>query len=336
MEELSAFLFSSYTIHMKKIRVGVVRGGLSSEYDVSLKTGENVLNQLDKDKYVPVDILLSKNGEWIIDGVITDVPSIASHIDIVWNALHGEYGEDGKIQKLLEHFGIPYTGSRSLPSAIGMHKDLAKSRFRDAGIRTPGGDVIERSGNIEDTVFHFLRSRHLPVIVKPVTGGSSVATRIANTYDELISAVREASQHGDILVEEVIAGVEATVCVIDGTGDGEHFALHPIEIIPPIKNGFFDFDAKYGGETQEICPGRFSDEIQSELRNLAVRAHRAIGARHYSRSDFIISEKGIYILEINTLPGFTNESLLPKALTAADVTPSAFLEHIITLSLSGK
>lgn len=321
---------------MSKIRVGVVRGGPSSEYEVSLKTGENILNRLDKEKYIPIDILLSKNGEWIINGVQTDIARIVGHVDIIWNALHGEYGEDGKIQQLFEQFGIPYTGSKSLPSAIGMHKNLAKERFRHAGILTPEGEIIERDANIADTVFHFLRDKQLPVIVKPVSGGSSVATRIARTNEELVDAIREASRYGDVLVEEVIAGKEATVCVIDGGGENEHFVLYPIEIVPPKENAFFDFDAKYGGGSEEICPGRFTLAVHSELRDLAVKAHKAIGARHYSRSDFIISEKGIYILEINTLPGFTDESLLPKALKAVGVPESDFLDHIIKLSLSGK
>jgi len=321
---------------MQKIRVGVVRGGLSSEYDVSLKTGENILHHLNQNKYIPIDILLSKNDEWIINGVQTDIASISSHVDIIWNALHGEYGEDGKIQQLFEQFGIPYTGSKSLPSAIGMNKNLAKERFHDMGILTPGGEFIERNTNIPDTVAHFLHDKQLPVIVKPISGGSSVATRIARTNEELIGAIHEANQYGDVLLEEVIIGKEATVCVIDGEQADEYFVLYPIEIIPPDKNSFFDFDAKYGGNSQEICPGRFTLSIHSELRDLAVKAHKAIGARHYSRSDFIISDKGIYILEINTLPGFTEKSLFPLALKAADVSVSDFLDHIIKLSLSGR
>ncbi len=217
-----------------------------------------------------------------------------------------------------------------------MNKNLAKERFHDMGILTPGGEFIERNTNIPDTVAHFLHDKQLPVIVKPISGGSSVATRIARTNEELIGAIHEANQYGDVLLEEVIIGKEATVCVIDGEQADEYFVLYPIEIIPPDKNSFFDFDAKYGGNSQEICPGRFTLSIHSELRDLAVKAHKAIGARHYSRSDFIISDKGIYILEINTLPGFTEKSLFPLALKAADVSVSDFLDHIIKLSLSGR
>lgn len=321
---------------MQKIRVGVIRGGPSSEYAVSLKTGESVLRNLDKERYAPMDILISTHGDWYMNGVRTDIGTLTQQVDIIWNALHGTFGEDGKVQRLLESFGIPYTGSGVLPSALGMHKGLAKDRFRKEGLLTPVGDIVESEGDIEETAFHFFRNRHLPVIVKPVTGGSSVATSIARTYEDLVRAIKQASQYGDILVEEYIEGTEATCCVIDTKTPGENIVLHPIEIIPQKSKEFFDYEAKYGGDTEEICPGRFAPEVQAELRELAQKTHKAIGARHYSRSDFIVSPKGIYVLEINTLPGLTETSLLPKALEAGGVTLPDFLDHIITLSLSGR
>ena len=153
----------------------------------------------------------------------------------------------------------------------------------------------------------------------------------------LEDALRKASQHGDVLVEDLIEGKEATVCVIDGVVVNEHFILYPIEIAPPAEAEFFDFDAKYSGATDEICPGRFTLTTHTTLRDLAVKAHQAIGARHYSRSDFIVSPNGdITILEINTLPGLTKESLLPKALKAGGVGMSDFLDHIIGLAMAGK
>ena len=321
---------------MTKIRVGVVRGGPSSEYAVSLKTGESVLHNLNTERYDPVDILISTHGDWYVNGVRTDLGAIAHQVDVVWNALHGTYGEDGKVQRLLESFNIPYTGSGVIPSALGMHKGLAKERFKEAGLLTPMGDVIASEGNVEETAFHLFRNRHLPVIVKPVAGGSSVATRIARTYEDLVAAIAQASRYGDVLVEEFIEGTEATCCVVDANTPREHFVLYPIEIVPPKSKDFFDYDAKYSGESEEFCPGRFTPETDAALREFAQKAHDAIGARHYSRSDFIISPRGIYVLEINTLPGLTETSLFPKALRAGGVELSEFLDHVITLSLSGK
>jgi D-alanine-D-alanine ligase len=319
---------------MSQIRVGVVRGGPSSEYAVSLKTGESVLRQLDREKYAPVDILLTTRGEWYMNGVRTDLGTIAHHIDIAWNALHGTFGEDGKVQQMFESFGIPYTGSGVIASAVGMHKGLAKERFREAGLLTPQGMVIDACDNFDEVAAQVFHNHQISLVVKPISGGSSVATSIIHTAEDLKRALEAASKYGDILVEEWIEGKEATCCVIDTSVAGEHVVLYPIEIVPPASTHFFDYDAKYGGGSEEICPGRFTFDTHQTLRELASRAHRAIGARHYSRSDFIISSKGIYILETNTLPGLTEQSLLPKALTAGGVQMPEFLDHIIKLSLT--
>ncbi len=321
---------------MSRTRVGVVRGGPSSEYVVSLKTGENVLRHLSPDRYRPVDILITPRGDWYMDGVRTDLANIAHHVDVVWNALHGSFGEDGKIQQLFESFRIPYTGSSVIPSAIGMHKELAKSRFSASGIKVPKGYTASSDDVLEEVVQQLYYDMELPLIVKPVSGGSSVGTRVTRTIDELYDALLAARVHGDILVEEFIEGREATVCVVDPDPTGSPFLLYPIEIVPPKENDFFDFDAKYTGVSQEICPGRFTLSEHVDLRDLGHAAHHAIGARHYSRSDFIVSEQGIYILEINTLPGLTKESLLPKALEKAGVSMPDFIDHVIGLALKGR
>ncbi len=322
---------------MSRKRVGVIRGGPSSEYVVSIKTGANVLSQLDKEKYIPIDILITPRGDWFMDGVRTDPSSASHHVDVFFNALHGEFGEDGKIQQLFRTLNIPHTGSSVIPSVMGMHKGLAKERFADVGIHTPKGEVVAKGDIGVDTVFRLFRNQHMPVIVKPVSGGSSVATKIVSTFDELTSAIEEASAYGDVLVEEYIKGKEATVCVVDSMTPGEHFVLHPIEIALAKENAIFDYDAKYSGSTLEICPGNFTLGTQATLRDLARKAHQAIGAEHYSRSDFIVTPDGkIYILEINTQPGLTADSLLPKALKAGNITFPHFLDHVIGLALSRK
>lgn len=321
---------------MARLRVGVVRGGPSAEYVVSLKTGESVLRNLNPEKYIPVDILVTPRGDWYMNGVRTTLGEINNHVDVIWNAMHGKFGEDGKIQQHFEALNIPYTGSGVMASAVGMHKQLAKDRFTEAGLKVPQGEVIAGSENMFEVAFNLFRNRHMPVIVKPVSGGSSVATKVVRTYDELRGALVEASKHGDILVEDFIPGKEATVCVIDSSTPGESFVLYPIEIVPPSSHDFFDYDVKYSGETEEIVPGRFTLATHSKLRELALKAHHAIGARHYSRSDFIVGADGIYLLEINTLPGLTENSLLPKALKAGKVEFSDFIDHVITLAVKNK
>jgi D-alanine-D-alanine ligase len=318
---------------MSRIRVGVVRGGPSSEYVVSLKTGENVLAHLDTEKYTPIDILVTPRGDWYMNGMRTELGDLSHHVDVMWNAMHGSFGEDGKVQQQFESYNIPYTGSGVMASAVGMHKELAKERFREAKLLVPYGEVIPATENMYEVAFQLFRNRHLPVIVKPVAGGSSVATKIVRNYEELRTALIEASEHGDVLVEDYIQGKEATVCVIDSATSGQHLVLYPIEIVPPEQQDFFTYDAKYSGESDEICPGRFTLTTHSTLRELATKAHRAIGARHYSRSDFIVTPEGIYLLEINTLPGLTENSLLPKALKAGNVEFKHFLDHVIELAI---
>ena len=318
---------------MSKIRVGVVRGGPSSEYPVSLKTGAAILQHLDREKYIPVDILLTTRGEWYMNGHRSDLANISDHVDVLWNALHGTFGEDGKVQQLFDSFNIPYTGSTAVASAVGMHKGLAKERFTHAGLLTPKGDIILQDADLEEAAFEIFRDRHLPLIVKPVSGGSSVATKIARNFEDLRAGILSASKYGDILVEEFIEGKEATVSVIDTGTRGEQYVLCPIEIVPHQSKDFFDYDAKYTGESEEICPGRFPLATHTTLRDLAILAHHSIGARHYSRSDFIINPKGIYLLEINTLPGLTEHSLLPKALKAGGVEMQEFIDHVLALAL---
>lgn len=327
---------------MHKLRVGVLRGGISPEYDVSLKTGQAVLGALPEEKYIPVDMLVTRNGEWHANGIPTTLEKVARKVDVVWNALHGYYGEDGKVQQELESFKIPYTGSNALASALGMHKHFSRERFQSAGLSIARGRFFEGKalalgeyGTASAISFQIFREIHPPWIVKPVRGGSSLGIIIARSFPELEEAILSASHTvQDILIEEFLKGEEATCGVIDGFRGEESYATLPTEIIPPEASEFFDYDAKYSGKSQEICPGNFSREESRELQDLARRAHRSVGARHYSRSDFIITPRGIYILEINTLPGLTGESLLPKSLRAVGSSLSEFLDHVIGLAIT--
>ncbi|MFA5830965.1 MAG: D-alanine--D-alanine ligase [Candidatus Paceibacterota bacterium] len=328
---------------MEKIRVGVLRGGTSPEYEVSLKTGASVLRHLSEHKYFPVDLLMTKDGMWHANGIPVEPAKISRKVDVVFNALHGEYGEDGKVQRIFEMFGIPFTGSASLPSSLGMNKVLSKEIFQRAGILTPSyfsvsGNRLREETEHNDTfqflVFEILGIVPLPMIAKPVSGGSSVGTYIIKDAQDLVSAINELSETGwDILFEEFIEGREATCGVIDSFRGQDFYSLLPVEIRPASDKSFFDYDAKYGGGTQEICPGHFSERESATIQNMAKLAHKVLRLRHYSRSDFIVTPRRIYMLEVNTLPGLTEESLLPKSLHAIGATLPEFLDHIVNLAL---
>lgn len=322
---------------MQRIKVAVLRGGPSNEYEVSLKTGKSVLNNL-PDKYIPTDVLIDKKGIWHIDGVPTTPAKVFQANDVVFNAMHGEYGEDGKVQQLLDQFGVKYTGSRALGSALGMNKILAKEIFVKNKIKTPVYKVVKRGEDLSEISHKLFKSFPMPAIVKPHGSGSSVGVAIAKNISELEMALENAFKYSDsAVVEEFISGREGTCGVVEDFRGEKIYSLLPVEIIKPINSGFFDYNAKYNGQSQEICPGNFSVKEKKVMQEMAVKAHEALGLRHYSRSDFIIHPKrGVYILEINTLPGLTSESLLPKSLKAIGCSLSHFLDHIINLALQKK
>lgn len=325
---------------MHKLRIGVLRGGPSSEYDVSLDSGAAVLGVL-RDKlehlYHARDILIDKKGVWHLDGVAFPAESISSKIDLAFNALHGNYGEDGKVQDFLEAHGVPFTGSGSLASAIGMNKAISKKIFANSGIKSPYGKEISSDKILEDSdnvARELFLTFILPAVVKPASSGSSVGVSIVRNHKELPRALRSAAEHGPtVLIEEFIPGIEATCGVVEGFRGHTLYALPPIEIRP--LSGFFDYEAKYGGKSEEIIPATFPEATKKSLEELAIKVHQALGLRHYSRSDFIIHpRRGIYVLEVNTLPGLTKESLIPKALRAVGSDLHELVGHLIGLAHS--
>jgi len=333
------------------IKVGVIRGGISPEYEVSLKTGANVLSHLRNsylnEKYKAVDIFIDKDGVWHVNGVPIELSQVMHKVDVIFNALHGNYGEDGKVQQEMEQWGIPYTGSGPLASAIGYNKILSKEAFSNLGINTPKHILFSayledmdgpREEYAQKKAFEVLRQLPPPWIVKPLTGGSSMGMHVCRTFDDLVFAFNTGvNEKVSVLVEELISGKEATVAVLDKFRNKKFYALPPIEIRIPDSKKFFDYDAKYAGISEEICPGNFTNEEKRELERLAELIHSGLNLSHYSRSDFILHpKKGIYALEVNTLPGLTNESLTPKALCAVGATMPEFLDHIISLALRKK
>ncbi len=329
------------------IKVGVVRGGPSPEYDISLKTGSNILSCLRntklKDRYKAVDILIDKDGIWHINGIPSPISEIIHRVDVIFNALHGSYGEDGKIQQTLEQWSIPYTGSGPLSSAIGYNKLLAKESFARLGIKTPKHILFSAYlEDIDGSKDKYSRKKALdvlkrlppPWIVKPLSGGSSMGVHVCKTFEDLIFAFRiSADQKSSILVEELLSGKEATVSVVDKFR-GRHFcSLPPIEIKIPEGKNFFDYESKYDTCNLSVCPGNFLREEKLELERVASLIHSGLNLSHYSRSDFIVHpKKGIYALEVNTLPGLHEESTMEKALISIGSDMPEFIDHIIKLA----
>jgi D-alanine-D-alanine ligase len=307
---------------MKKLNVALLSGGLSPEREVSIKGGDQVYEALDKAKYAVVRY-----------DPATDLAKLvanASHTDVAFIVLHGSYGEDGTVQGLLDLLNIPYQGSGVLGSALAMDKWTSKRLYKEAGLPVPSCDVLARGQTYDRE--SFAERPGYPLVVKPRHGGSSIGTSIVESPKRLDEALERAFARGPhVIVERYLNGIEITGSVLGN----HHLEVFPIvEIIPESNHIFFDYEAKYKkGATREICPAHISQDLSELARSYAVVAHRALCCRGYSRTDMIIYDETIYVLETNTIPGMTPVSLFPLAAKAAGMSFSDLLDRLIELAL---
>lgn len=317
---------------MKSTRVAVLRGGPSSEYDISMQTGTSVLRALIKLGYPVKDITISRAGEWLDTGFVRTPDHVLDSVDVVFLALHGNFGEDGSVQRILERKYIPFTGSRSFASALALNKDLTKSFLKQHGVKMPKHFKVTREGTKDpyqtaETIKTLFGPRY---VVKPVSSGSSLGTvMVDNASDLAFGIVNSLTEHDAIMVEEQVVGKEATVPVMEQFRGHPLYVFPPVEIVPPQSARFFDYAVKYDGSTREICPGRFSTEEKAKLQAIASLIHKELGLQQYSRSDFIVKDGEAYFLEVNTLPGLTPESVMPKAFTEIGGTYEEMIDHLI-------
>lgn len=339
------------------MKIAVLCGGLSNERDVSISTGTGAARALrekghqvalidlflgwDRPFADPAEVFTAQEepGSAVIGDFSPDldrvramrddpdcligpnVLTICRAADIVFLALHGEAGENGKLQALLDLYGIPYTGAGYLGSAIAMNKGLSKMLFRENGIATPESITLHRGEPA--------RSIGFPCVVKPCSGGSSVGTSIVTDATQYADALALAFRYeADVIVETYVKGRELTVGVMDGK------AMPVIEIIP--KSGFYDYKNKYqAGATEEICPAQIGPETTARVQRLAERVYGALMLEVYCRCDFLwdVEKDEIYCLEANTLPGMTPTSLIPQMAAAEGMDYGALCERIIEISM---
>jgi D-alanine-D-alanine ligase len=317
---------------MKRLKIAVLRGGPSSEFEVSLNSGKTIIDTLSP-KHEIFDIILDKKADWYLDGIKVDPMKFARRLDFIFNAMHGEYGEDGQVQELLERLGVNFYGPKRLAAALSMNKHLTKEHYRKFNLRTPAHLILETNKIDDLTPGDIVQHFAFPVVVKPIGSGSSVNVFIAKNFIELMDILPNfVEKYDKIMIEEWIRGKEGTVGIIDKFRNRSAYPLMPVEIRIADNKDFFDYEAKYEGGTEEICPGNFSDEEKREMEKMAIAAHEGLGMRHCSRSDFIIHpNRGVFILETNSLPGMTQESLLPKAIVASGSSLEEFFEHVMNL-----
>lgn len=349
------------------MKIIVLAGGLSTERDVSLSSAAGICRTLiekghdaflldvfmglpyDSDKLEEV-FTLPGHGLEIAKNIATEEPDLAAikasrpdqsdcflgpnvielcrMADITFIGLHGGEGENGKLQATFDLLGIKYTGPNSLGCAAAMHKGIAKQIFLESGIPTPNGVCIHKNKNKKDLASLGLS---FPVVVKPCSGGSSIGVYIVNTEEEYNEALEKSFRYEDeLVIEEYVKGREFACGIIDDK------ALPPIEIIP--KTGFFDYANKYqAGATEEVCPANISEEISAKMQDYTVRAFHALKLDVYSRADFLLdADNNLYCLEMNTLPGMTAASLLPKEAAVTGIEYGDLCELIIKKSLEAR
>jgi len=313
---------------VKKLRVAIIAGGFSSEREISLLTGKNVAENLNSKKY-SAKIYDLKND---FTRFFSDAQK--KKFDLVFIALHGKYGEDGTVQGLLELLKIPYIGSNVLASALGMNKIMSKKNFIEAGIITPEYIAFSKDEYLLDKK-RFLKKIRIklkfPCVVKPCDGGSSIAVSIVKSINDLERGINEAfSESNEVIVEKYLGGKEISVPIL---GNKILQALPVIEIRP--RNQFFDYEAKYDSNAcKEIIPAKISKSMTNKAQEIAKKVHLSLNCRGFSRTDMILNKNKIYVLEVNTIPGMTKNSLLPKSAQAAGISFPKLLDKVIQLALN--
>lgn len=295
------------------MRVCVIYGGISTEREVSIKTGTEIIKELDRNKYEVLELRIDKKEDIL---KLKDM-----NVDFVYIALHGSFGEDGSVQSILDTMGIAYSGPKALTSAICMDKEISKRLVESYGIRTAKYELIRKGEQIS-----FPKHLGNEVIVKPNSGGSSIGINFAKNLEELEKALEKVFEiDNEALIEEVIRGIEISVPIIDGK------VYAPVRI-DALKSTFFDYNSKYDKDGANEYVYFFEDKVQKEINEFTEKIYHAIKCKGYARIDYLIKDNKAYMIEINTLPGMTSTSLLPKSLAYAGYTYSQILDLLIEVS----
>ncbi|MGB9857668.1 MAG: D-alanine--D-alanine ligase family protein [Dictyoglomaceae bacterium] len=313
------------------IKVGVLIGIKSSESEIARRTAQNVSSALRLKGYKVVEIPIDEN---IVENLKKE------KIDVAFISAHGAFGEDGTIQGLLELLGIPYVGSKVLASALALNKIMAKKIFIYEGIPTPKWTTLKRKDMEEkdvEEIFDLLKDFHFPLAVKPSSQGSTIGFSQVLKKQDFLHALENAFKYdSEVIIEEFIKGKEVTASIFDGE---ETICFPLIEIVSKSETGIYDYSAKYTpGLSEHIIPARLSPETYKRAQELGIKAHKALGCRHFSRVDMIVEERTeeIYVLEVNTIPGMTATSLYPEASKAYGIDFPDLLHILIEKALRGE
>lgn len=318
---------------MTRTTVGILRGGTSSEYALSLKTGAEMMQALPEESYDVRDILIDKTGLWHLRGQPATPARALAQLDVVLNAIHGGIGEDGTVQRMLMRAGIPYAGSVPQSAALSLNKVKAREELQRKGVRMPRAVTFSidnglSTGDMASAVFSQFGP---PYIVKPSSEGASHGIGVARSIVELPDVIGDAMDgHGTVVIEEYVLGDEASVGVIEHFRDEDLYALPPAHV---LREGTHLLRSHHEeGALQHSVPSRFSFEHKLSLTDIAKHAHKSLGLSHFSRSDFIVTPRAVYLLEVNSVPGLYKGSSFPVMLESVGSSVREFLEHAIVLA----
>lgn len=320
---------------MARTSVGILRGGTSSEYNLSLKTGAAMLGALPEERYDTRDIFIDKRGYWHLRGTPVDPARALAQVDVVLNALHGGVGEDGTVQRILERAGVPYAGARPAASGFSLNKIRAREILQQAGVRMPRGVSFTlnnelTTGDMARAVFEQFGP---PYVVKPASEGAATGILVAMTLSALPDVLGDVlDSFGAAIVEEYIRGEEASVGIIENFRGQELYALPPAHVVLPEGLEFMSPQAHEEGRVIHIVPSNFSHSQKQALADIAQQAHRALGMEHFSRADIIITPRAVYLLEVNAIPGLYQVASFPPMLESVGSSVREFLEHSIALA----
>lgn len=306
----------------RSLKIALLAGGRSSEREVSLKGAKVVKEALEKLGHQVV--FLDPAYDLVV------LAQRAKEFDCAFLVMHGPGGEDGTLQGFLDSLGLPYQGAGVLGSALAMHKGISKELYKLAGLPVPEGKVFEKETAFKE-IKNFAQKLKYPVVVKPATQGSSIGLSIVKEENQLKTALEKVWElDKEVLIEKYLKGRELTVGILDEK------PLPVVEIIPEGAE-FFDYQTKYTpGLAKEICPAELPPFLTKKAQEYGLKAHKALKLRHYSRTDMILVEEEIYVLETNTIPGMTETSLLPLAAKVAGYTFTALIQKLIELAISSK
>ena len=309
------------------MRIAVLRGGPSSDYETSLITGAHAVKHL-KQVHTVEDIFVDKEGTWHRRGVPIEPHRLAPHIDVFVNALHGEYGEDGRVQQILEPLQVQYTGPRFMSAVNSWRKDIARELLIRAGLRVPEGrsvSTLSEPYEVADIIHRELGGQY---VVKPISGSASKGVEIVRAFPDLGQAlVRALMKYKRVLVEELLRGIEIKCVVVNNFRNQDFYAFLPIEIARSQLEIYSPTSEHY-----LFSPARLSASEKKLAMQTAIHAHKALHMHDYSSVDMMFTKRGPYVLEVDALPPMGNETIFNKSLESVGATCPEFLKHIVSIT----